>query len=1068
MPTRQRPRSPEAPLSANAIARLLVLAITLVGFAARAWHLGAKSLWLDEGLTISFASRPLGEVIRVMIAEDIHPPLSYLILHFWMLVGGGSELAVRFPALVSGTLLIPATYLLAAALFGGRADLTPPAPLPHGGRGEGLAALSSAQAAALLGALLVAVSPFLVNYAQEARMYSDLALWTVLSSLALWRALGGGGQAPALPGEASGGQAPALPRGTRAGSPFPRGEGGRGVRSVPWLVAYALFTAAALYTQYFAALVVGFQALYVALVTLAGVRRVAPPPFPRGEGGSGRLGLSPLPTFILGGALAGLVYLPWLPGALSQLRRLATTPDFWKGELTFGFIVERVFTAFALGTSGVSAQSLPLLALAGLLFAGGLVVVLVRVARGRRADLYALLYLIVPLVALYAIAAKNPKFTERYLIMIAPIFYLVFARAVVALGEIGGWLASRLRTSPPTPSPAGRGGLIPPSPAGKGGRGVRSVPIIASRLLAGLLALAVVGASAAELRRVYAGPGYEKDDNRAAAAYIQANERPGDAIVLMMDSSHVFKYYYEGKLRYDGLHPSDDANHAADRLTKLLAGKERVWLLLWQEDWADPGYYARDMVDSRLTLLEDHGEFRGLKLKLYAVPKSETPIKFTARLDPRRPVAVNFEDKLAFLGYDPPATPVVAGETADLGLYWQAKRALDDDFVVSVRLVAGGFTWARHDARPAAETYATTYWKPDRTVWGRLALPVPPGTPPGEYDIELVVYPRETKRDLTVLNADGRPIAPRATIGKLAVARPDEPADPTKLGARNPLDRAFGDDLRLVGADVDDGASVRPGAALDLVLHWQALGATRGDDVVRLSLVDAAGQSATLAEGRPVGGRYPTSEWASGEVVTDRYRLIVPPTTGPGEAKLTLSVARPSDGRTLPTADGDALTLATLKVGERPRIGELPTDIGHPLKVKVGDVGTLVGYTLPSERVKPGGELPLTLYWRADAPAAGGIPTSYVVFTQLLDAESKVWGQHDSPPANGANPTTGWLAGEYVKDEHRLAVKPDAPPGEYLLQIGLYDPGTGARLPVSGPAGVADGDRILLGKVEVR
>ena len=55
-----------------------------------------------------------------------------------------------------------------------------------------------------------------------------------------------------------------------------------------------------------------------------------------------------------------------------------------------------------------------------------------------------------------------------------------------------------------------------------------------------------------------------------------------------------------------------------------------------------------------------------------------------------------------------------------------------------------------------------------------------------------------------------------------------------------------------------------------------------------------------------------------------------------------------------------------------------------------------------------------------------------------------------------------------MKDEHRLALKADAPPGEYLLEIGLYDPASGKRLPVSGPAGVADGDRILLGKVEVR
>jgi hypothetical protein len=268
-----------------------------------------------------------------------------------------------------------------------------------------------------------------VNYAQEARMYSDLALWTVLSSLALWRGLascqrirgtdsaeerisptsqvgtGGGGQAPALRDGAGASHPP---------SPAGKGAGGLGP-ALGWLVAYGLFTALALYTQYFGALVVGFQALYVGIAWLLSLPA---PRFLRRNRVADRHGR---PTgagrgigFLAGGlALAGVLYLPWVPGALGQLRRLATTPDFWKGELTFGFIVEKVFTAFALGKSGVPTQSLPLIALAGLLFAGGLLVTLRWVLGGRRAELYALLYLLVPLVALYAIAAHNPKFTER-------------------------------------------------------------------------------------------------------------------------------------------------------------------------------------------------------------------------------------------------------------------------------------------------------------------------------------------------------------------------------------------------------------------------------------------------------------------------------------------------------------------------------------------------------------------------------------------------------------------------------------------------------------------------------
>ena len=60
-------------------------------------------------------------------------------------------------------------------------------------------------------------------------------------------------------------------------------------------------------------------------------------------------------------------------------------------------------------------------------------------------------------------------------------------------------------------------------------------------------------------------------------------------------------------------------------------------------------------------------------------------------------------------------------------------------------------------------------------------------------------------------------------------------------------------------------------------------------------------------------------------------------------------------------------------------------------------------------------------------------------------------------PAAGARPTTGWLPGEIIRDIHTLTVAPDAPPGRYALEVGMYDPASGERLCL--PDG---GDRILL------
>jgi len=70
-----------------------------------------------------------------------------------------------------------------------------------------------------------------------------------------------------------------------------------------------------------------------------------------------------------------------------------------------------------------------------------------------------------------------------------------------------------------------------------------------------------------------------------------------------------------------------------------------------------------------------------------------------------------------------------------------------------------------------------------------------------------------------------------------------------------------------------------------------------------------------------------------------------------------------------------------------------------------------------------------------------------------------LWGQHDGQPAQGNRPMTGWRAGEEVADRHCLRVNAQAPSGDYAIEVGLYDPSSGQRLPVT--AG-GQGDRIIL------
>jgi hypothetical protein len=92
---------------------------------------------------------------------------------------------------------------------------------------------------------------------------------------------------------------------------------------------------------------------------------------------------------------------------------------------------------------------------------------------------------------------------------------------------------------------------------------------------------------------------------------------------------------------------------------------------------------------------------------------------------------------------------------------------------------------------------------------------------------------------------------------------------------------------------------------------------------------------------------------------------------------------------------------------------------------------------------------------------------SYTVFTHLLDAEERIQGQMDSIPGRGEAPTTSWIEGEVITDEYEIVVDPEAPTGEYVVEVGMYDASTGQRLPIYSGGQRVEGDSLLLTTVQV-
>jgi hypothetical protein len=253
--------------------------------------------------------------------------------------------------------------------------------------------------------------------------------------------------------------------------------------------------------------------------------------------------------------------------------------------------------------------------------------------------------------------------------------------------------------------------------------------------------------------------------------------------------------------------------------------------------------------------------------------------------------------------------------------------------------------------------------------------------------------------------------------------------------------------LALVGYDLDR-QSVNPGETIHLALYWHALSEIAEDYTVNLQMLDGQGHTAALSKEEPV---LATSQWQPGDQWRDWHQLAVPPGLAPGEYRLTVDLTGKTAG------DLEDVGLAQVQVEGRARRFEVPA-VDHPSRVTLGQEFQLLGYNLAEAPLSAGQDLKLTLVWQAQTES----DISYTVFTHLIDEGSHIWGQKDSVPAQGQMPTTSWVPGEVVVDEYTIPVAEDAPPGEYRIEIGMYEPSTGQRLPIFDGSGQPLGDHILL------
>lgn len=334
--------------------------------------LPAQSFWNDEGNSARLSERSIPAILEGT-ASDIHPPLYYLALRGWRELLGETEFGLRSLSAFAGVMVVAVVMALGRRGAGEKGSKGAGEGGPRHSSSRRTTGVVTRNSSLAVAGLLAALSPVLVYYSQETRMYALLALLAALSAWVLLAWL-------------SGARRPLL-----------------------WMAAYTLLLAAGLYTHYFFPAVMAAQGAVVGLWWAQRERE-------KGKKGEGQNGREPLNSYLISrisyplswlgmAAVAALLYAPWVPVFLRQIGGRGAPA----------------------GLAEFAAESARWLALGGTVRPGEwtwavvayVALIILGVASGRRRSAAPLLLALVPTALMALVGATDPAFF-KFLLVVAP------------------------------------------------------------------------------------------------------------------------------------------------------------------------------------------------------------------------------------------------------------------------------------------------------------------------------------------------------------------------------------------------------------------------------------------------------------------------------------------------------------------------------------------------------------------------------------------------------------------------------------------------------------------------
>ena len=573
---------------------------------------------------------------------------------------------------------------------------------------------------------------------------------------------------------------------------------------------------------------------------------------------------------------------------------------------------------------------------------------------------------------------------------------------------------------------------------------------VASRGLAGFLALFMLVTTGYGLAWSFMRTSSWQDDWRSAARLIRQNWQPGDVIIANLYTPEATLALELGDVPIQ-LMPSRylrENNLREQSQRWIQAHARRVWFA----NTGEPGVGQGSELDGLLpapvlqAIYTFPGRSRSVQVQLIQLQlqrMQQLPVEAIA-IPKDAPIP---RDDAAIVGYTlAPGNTYWQQPNAALSLFWRYAGNADQlaSHKITLRLVHDKVIWWTWQL--PAQVLAGAADGPIQRV--DYPLPLPLGLPRLPYQMTLevqrgdkaetyqkvafVLPDREVECCVRLVKWPPGDGASTATIAMQPASPIVSPVLPMQPMPRQPppsapqahCDLWRADDVALM--HVEYPQTVRYGDNLPVVLTWCAQspnGAGSAWDT-RLSLQGLV--SEVTATQRTAGTEgFPVSQWSLGEPVRDQYALSVPPTLNTGWYRLQLERLR--NGQRV-----DQVLLGLVQVE-----GYAATALPDPMNNRVaGNAGAfqLLGYgsTQPITRSMT---VDVHTYWRVAAqPDRDG-----VLFLHVMGPSGELATQDDNRPEAGTRSTLTYRAGEQIDLIHRVALREDAPPGEYKLYAGVYD-----------------------------